>query len=74
MIQHFRFVRGHHRRIRKVAFVTDAHAAVLAEKIGSHFQVPDETDLCAATTASVLVMAPGDGVNTEVRPVPPTPR
>jgi hypothetical protein len=37
MVAHFRFVRDHHRRIRKVAIVTDAAVGDLAEKLASHF-------------------------------------
>ena len=34
---HFRFVRDHHRRIKKVAIVTDADLGNLAEALASHF-------------------------------------
>ena len=37
MIRHFRFVRNHHRKIRRVAFVTDARLGKIAEKLGRHF-------------------------------------
>jgi hypothetical protein len=37
MTAHLRFVRDHHRRIRKIAIVTDTHLADVAEKLGSHF-------------------------------------
>jgi len=37
MAAHFRFVRDHHRRIKKVAVVTDAALGTLAEKLASHF-------------------------------------
>jgi len=37
MIAHFRFVRDHHRHIRKVAVVTDSHLGNLAEHVASHF-------------------------------------
>ncbi|HJQ98943.1 MAG TPA: STAS/SEC14 domain-containing protein [Candidatus Polarisedimenticolaceae bacterium] len=37
MAAHFRFVRDHHRRIRKIAIVTDARLGDVAEKLGSHF-------------------------------------
>jgi hypothetical protein len=37
MITHFRFVRDHHRKIRKVALVTDTPLADFAEKVVSHF-------------------------------------
>ncbi len=34
---HLRFVRDHHRHIRKVALVTDSVLGTLAEKLASHF-------------------------------------
>jgi SpoIIAA-like len=37
MIRHFRFVRDHHRQIRRVALVTDSPVGELAEHIASHF-------------------------------------
>jgi SpoIIAA-like len=37
MVAHFRFVRDHHTRIRKVAVVTDRALGTLAEKLASHF-------------------------------------
>lgn len=37
MAAHFRFVRDHHKRIRKVAVVTDAVLGDVAEKLASHF-------------------------------------
>src|SRR5262249_51988144 len=37
MAAHFRFVRDHHRRIKKVAVVTDAAMGNVAERLASHF-------------------------------------
>ena len=37
MAAHFRFVRDHHKKVRKVAIVTDAKLGDVAEKIASHF-------------------------------------
>jgi len=37
MAAHFRFVRDHHKRIRKIAIVTDAALGTVAEKLASHF-------------------------------------
>ncbi len=37
MAAHFRFVRDHHRHIKKIAIVTDAALGTLAEKLASHF-------------------------------------
>jgi hypothetical protein len=37
MIEHFKFVRDHHREIAKVALVTNSKIADLAESLGKHF-------------------------------------
>ena len=37
MAAHIRFVRDHHKNVRKVAIVTDAPLGNVAEKLGSHF-------------------------------------
>ena len=36
-IRHFQFVRDHHRKIKKVAIVTDSPLGEAAERIASHF-------------------------------------
>ena len=37
MVAHFRFVRDHHRKIRKIAAVTDSALGNVAERLASHF-------------------------------------
>jgi hypothetical protein len=37
MLSHFRFVRDHHRLIKKIAVVTDSEAGEFAEDFASHF-------------------------------------
>jgi hypothetical protein len=37
MIEHIDFVRNHHRKISKVAIVTDSKIADVAESLGKHF-------------------------------------
>jgi len=37
MAAHFRFIRDHHKRIGKIAIVTDAALGTVAEKLASHF-------------------------------------
>ena len=37
MIEHMRFVRNHHRKIARVAIVTDSKIADVAESLGKHF-------------------------------------
>lgn len=37
LVTHFRFVKGHHEHIARVALVTDSALADLAEKVAGHF-------------------------------------
>ena len=37
MVNHFRFVRDHHKHVKKVALVTDSHLGDVAEHLASHF-------------------------------------
>jgi hypothetical protein len=37
MVAHLRFVRDHHKRVKKIAVVTDAKLGAIAEKLASHF-------------------------------------
>jgi hypothetical protein len=37
MVAHFRFVRDHHKRIKRVCVVTDSALGNLAERLASHF-------------------------------------
>jgi SpoIIAA-like len=37
MVNHFRFVRDHHKHIKKIAVVTDSHLGDVAERLASHF-------------------------------------
>ena len=37
MLKHFRFVRGHHRKIRRIALVTDARVGKFAVRFARHF-------------------------------------
>ena len=37
MAAHFKFVREHHRKVKKIALVTDAKVGALGEKLASHF-------------------------------------
>ena len=37
MVKHFKFVRDHHKKIRKIAVVTDSALGDAAEHIASHF-------------------------------------
>jgi SpoIIAA-like len=53
LLSHVRFVRDHHRRIRRIAVVSDSALLALAPKIASHFvsaklRTYDTTDRVAA--------------------------
>jgi hypothetical protein len=37
MVTHFRFVRDHHKRVKKVAIVTNSYIGDVAERLASHF-------------------------------------
>jgi hypothetical protein len=37
MLTHLRFVRDHHKRVKKVAVVTDSYIGDVAERLASHF-------------------------------------
>jgi hypothetical protein len=37
LVSHFRFVRDHHKHVKKVAVVTDSALGEVAEHLGSHF-------------------------------------
>lgn len=37
LVHHLRFVRDHHRAVRRVALVTDSPLGTLAEKVADHF-------------------------------------
>jgi len=37
LLEHLEFIKEHHKKITKLAFVTDSLVGDLAEKIGSHF-------------------------------------
>ena len=37
MLSHFRFIHDHHKKIGRVALVTDSRLGDVAERIGSHF-------------------------------------
>jgi hypothetical protein len=37
LVTHFRFVRDHHKHVKKIAVVTDSHLGDVAEHLASHF-------------------------------------
>ena len=41
MLSHFRFVKNHHRKVRRVALVTDARIGKIGAKVARHFVAAD---------------------------------
>lgn len=41
LITHMRFIRDHHKHVKKIAIVTDAHMADVAERLAAHFVAAD---------------------------------
>ena len=41
LVEHIRFVRDHHTRIRKIALVTDSKLGDVAQRLASHFVAAD---------------------------------
>ncbi len=37
LLHHFQFIRDHHTKVKRIAFVTDSVIGNMAEKLGSHF-------------------------------------
>jgi hypothetical protein len=37
MLRHLKFIRNHHKKVKRLAFVTDSPIGDIAEAIGSHF-------------------------------------
>ncbi len=52
MAAHFRFVRDHHRHIRKVALVTDSALGNVAEHLAAHFVSADIRHFAAGALAA----------------------
>ncbi len=40
VVRHFRFVRDHHRKVKRVAVITDSFLGKVAEHVASHFVAP----------------------------------
>jgi len=41
LVSHMKFIKNHHREVKRVAFVTDSPIGNMAEKLGSHFVVAE---------------------------------
>jgi len=59
VIEHFKFVRDHHRRIRRVAAVTDDSFLKVAPWIAAHFAHPEIKVFDGAEITSALVWLEG---------------
>jgi len=54
LVSHFRFVRDHHRRIRRIAVVSDSAFLSVAPKIATHFVSAEIRTFDAADRAAAL--------------------
>lgn len=59
VIEHFKFVRDHHRRIRRVAALTDDSFLKVAPRIAAHFAHPEIKVFGGAERASALAWLEG---------------
>jgi len=65
MAAHFRFVRDHHKQIRRVAFATDSALGMVAENLASVF-VAAEIKLCPSMSYHSPLRKLSQCVNGEV--------
>jgi len=61
LLSHLRFVRDHHRRIRRIAVVSDSTFLAVAPKIASHFVSAEVRAFDAADRAGALAWIEGGG-------------
>jgi hypothetical protein len=59
LIEHFKFVRDHHRRIRRVAAVTDNSFLKIAPRIAAHFAQPEIRVFGSAERTAALAWLEG---------------
>lgn len=59
LVHHFRFVRDHHRLVRRVALVTDSPLGTLGEKVADHFVVAEIRHFPFSDMAAALVWMVG---------------
>lgn len=59
LITHLRFVRDHHRHVRRIAVVTDSHLGDLAERLASHFVAAEFRHFPAGRTAEAKAWITG---------------
>lgn len=58
MAAHFRFVRDHHKRVKKVAVVTDSALGSVAERLASHFVSAEIKQFPAGGTEAAIAAKP----------------
>jgi hypothetical protein len=59
VIAHFRFVRGHHRNIKRVAFVSDSDVLALLPRLASHFVSAEVRHFRAGNEEDAVAWASG---------------
>jgi hypothetical protein len=60
LVEHMKFVRGHHRKIDRVAAVTDSKILAIAPKIAEHFAHPEFKVFGSGERASALGWLQGE--------------
>jgi SpoIIAA-like len=65
LVAHVRFVREHHRKIEKVAVVTDSSFLTVGPKIAAHFVQADVRPFSQSKREIALAWLRGENVNTD---------
>jgi hypothetical protein len=65
LLSHLRFVRDHHRRIRRIAVVSDSALLSVAPKIASHFVSAELRTFEASARAAALAWVEGGSQTSE---------
>ena len=66
LLRHVRFVRDHHRRVKRVAIAADSKLASLAPKIAEHFVQAEVRAFAYDQLDSAIAWAGGRSTNSEV--------
>lgn len=59
LVAHFKFVRGHHREIKRVAFVSDSEVLALLPKLANHFVTAEVRHFGAGDEKDAVAWASG---------------
>ena len=68
LLTHLRFVRDHHRKVRRIAIVTDMLVADLAQKVATHFTLAEVKHFPYAQMEQALTWAEAESAGTGTTP------